>query len=303
MATEVNFYHLTKSSLEDALPRLLVKTLQAGERAVVMLGSAERVDALNTYLWAYDQDSFLPHGSARDGEADRQPVWLTHLDENPNGAAFLFVADRARSERPRRLQALLRAVRRPRRYGGRRQPRALEGLQGGRPHACLLATDRHGRVGKEGVGGRTRPRKPREALSGFQGNCTSRQPYASPKRVGAKYFSFRHLEAEREARSGEEPSRHLKDSCRNSRLLRAESIRETFARAAGSRVASSARWHRVRLRVLRRDQLGRCCSTRICSSAAAPVSLERLTAAEIGCDADIAGATIWAGREVRERPA
>ena len=34
-----------------------------------------------------------------DGEADRQPVWLTHLDENPNGAAFLFVADRARSER------------------------------------------------------------------------------------------------------------------------------------------------------------------------------------------------------------
>ena len=99
MATEVNFYHLTKSSLEDALPRLLVKTLQAGERAVVMLGSPERVDALATHLWTYDQDSFLPHGSARDGEADRQPVWLTHLDENPNGAAFLFVADRARSDR------------------------------------------------------------------------------------------------------------------------------------------------------------------------------------------------------------
>ena len=99
MATEVNFYHLTRSSLEDALPRLLVKTLQAGERAVVMLGSPERVDALNTHLWTYGEDSFLPHGSARDGEADRQPVWLTHLDENPNGAAFLFVADRARSDR------------------------------------------------------------------------------------------------------------------------------------------------------------------------------------------------------------
>jgi DNA polymerase-3 subunit chi len=99
VATEVNFYHLTRSSLEDALPRLLVKTLQAGERAVVMLGSPERVDALTTHLWTYDQGSFLPHGSARDGEADRQPVWLTHLDENPNGAAFLFVADRARSER------------------------------------------------------------------------------------------------------------------------------------------------------------------------------------------------------------
>ena len=99
MATEVNFYHLTKSSLEDALPRLLVKTLQAGERAVVLLGSPERVDALNTHLWTYDRNGFLPHGSARDGEAERQPVWLTHLDENPNSAAFLFVADRAKSDR------------------------------------------------------------------------------------------------------------------------------------------------------------------------------------------------------------
>ena len=99
MATEVNFYHLTRSSLEDTLPRLLTKTLQAGERAVVLLGSPERVDALNTHLCVYDPDGFLPHGAARDGEADRQPIWLTHLDENPNGAGFLFVADRARSGR------------------------------------------------------------------------------------------------------------------------------------------------------------------------------------------------------------
>ncbi len=80
-ATEVNFYHLTRSSLEDTLARLLTKTLQAGERAVVLLGSPERVDALNTHLWTFDPDGFLPHGAARDGEAARQPVWLTHLDE------------------------------------------------------------------------------------------------------------------------------------------------------------------------------------------------------------------------------
>ncbi len=77
----------------------MIKTLQAGERAVVMLGSPERVDALNAHLWAQDPNSFLPHGSARDGEADRQPIWLTHLDENPNGAAFLFLADHAQSGR------------------------------------------------------------------------------------------------------------------------------------------------------------------------------------------------------------
>ena len=99
MATEVSFYHLTVSSLEDALPKLLAKTLQAGERAVVMVGSPERADALNNHLWTFDPASFLPQGAARDGEAERQPIWLTHIDENPNGARFLFLADRARSDR------------------------------------------------------------------------------------------------------------------------------------------------------------------------------------------------------------
>lgn len=82
------------------LPRLLERTLQAGKRAVVLLGSAERVEALNAHLWTYDAGSFLAHGAARDGNADRQPVWLTHVEENPNGAQFLFVADGARTTRP-----------------------------------------------------------------------------------------------------------------------------------------------------------------------------------------------------------
>ncbi len=82
------------------LPRLLERTVQAGKRAVVLLGSAERVEALNAHLWSYDAGSFLAHGSSRDGNAERQPVWLTHVEENPNGAQFLFVADGARAARP-----------------------------------------------------------------------------------------------------------------------------------------------------------------------------------------------------------
>ena len=82
------------------LPRLLERTVQAGKRAVVLLGSAERVEALNAHLWTYDPGSFLAHGSARDGNAERQPVWLTHVEENPNAAQFLFVADGARATRP-----------------------------------------------------------------------------------------------------------------------------------------------------------------------------------------------------------
>jgi len=97
--TDVNFYHLQRSSLEQTLPKLLEKVLQAGKRAVVMARSDERVEALNTLLWTYDPNSFLPHGSKTDGNAPVQPVWLTTLDENPNGAAVLVLTDGAASAR------------------------------------------------------------------------------------------------------------------------------------------------------------------------------------------------------------
>ena len=90
---EVGFYHLTRSGLERALPALLEKVVAGGMRAVVRAGSDERVEALNALLWTYDQDSFLPHGSARDGEAADQPIWLTAGDDNPNRATVLVLTD------------------------------------------------------------------------------------------------------------------------------------------------------------------------------------------------------------------
>jgi DNA polymerase-3 subunit chi len=95
--TEVRFYHLQRMALERALPMLLERTLERGWRAVVLADSDERVQALNGQLWTYGKDSFLPHGTAREGDAELQPVWLTHQDENPNGANVLFLVDGAES--------------------------------------------------------------------------------------------------------------------------------------------------------------------------------------------------------------
>ena len=95
--TDVAFYHLTQSPLEKALPKLLERTLAARKRAVVLAGSKERVEALATVLWTYDPDSWLPHGTAKDGSAEDQPIWLTAADENPNGATYLFLAEGADS--------------------------------------------------------------------------------------------------------------------------------------------------------------------------------------------------------------
>lgn len=96
--TQIGFYHLTRLPLEQALPKLLDKALAAGFRAVVLAGSPERVEALNDRLWTYEPESWLPHGSARDGEAALQPIWLTHVDENPNQATILVMCDGAASE-------------------------------------------------------------------------------------------------------------------------------------------------------------------------------------------------------------
>jgi len=96
--TEIRFYHLTRKSLEQVLPELLEMTLARDMKAVVMAGSPERVEALTQHLWTYKPDSFLPHGNAKDGHAEMQPVWLTADDERPNKAAFLFLTDGASSE-------------------------------------------------------------------------------------------------------------------------------------------------------------------------------------------------------------
>jgi DNA polymerase-3 subunit chi len=50
---------------------------------------------LNAHLWTFDPASFLPHGSARDGNGADQPIYLTAAYENPNGAKLLLLCDGA----------------------------------------------------------------------------------------------------------------------------------------------------------------------------------------------------------------
>ncbi len=92
---EIGFYHLTKTALEPALGQLLTKVLENGKRAVVMASSVERVEALTKSLWTYKTDSFLPHGSAKDGQAEDQPIYLTEKPDVPNGASVLVLVDNA----------------------------------------------------------------------------------------------------------------------------------------------------------------------------------------------------------------
>ena len=77
------------------LPGLLERSLKRGWRAAVQAASDERVAALDTLLWTYRDESFLPHGTARDGRASSQPIYLTAGDDNPNEAQVRFLVDGA----------------------------------------------------------------------------------------------------------------------------------------------------------------------------------------------------------------
>lgn len=105
--TEVWFYHLEQTPLEQALPELLEKTLGRGWRALVRTRTAERTAELDGALWTWRPDSFLPHGLDSEPRAERQPIVLSAGEGNPNGAQALFLIDDAE---PGALDAYSRTV-------------------------------------------------------------------------------------------------------------------------------------------------------------------------------------------------
>jgi len=96
--TEYGFYHLTRSGLDQALPRLLEKAHQSGARVVVRCTAPERLDQLDRLLWTYRNDAFLPHGTKADGRGEHQPIWLTTATDRPNEATILVIVDGATAD-------------------------------------------------------------------------------------------------------------------------------------------------------------------------------------------------------------
>lgn len=104
---DVLFYHLTESTLEEALPPLVEKSLERGWRVGIQTGSEERRDVLDGRLWTFRDEAFLPHGTDREPHAAEQPVLLTTTEANPNGAVIRFLVDGAA---PGALKGYERAV-------------------------------------------------------------------------------------------------------------------------------------------------------------------------------------------------
>lgn len=93
--TDILFYHLTEKRLEDVLPGLLEKCMERGWKVVVQAVTSERVETLDTHLWSWRDEAFLPHGAVRDGTEGLQPIWLTKEQDNPNSANVRFMVEGA----------------------------------------------------------------------------------------------------------------------------------------------------------------------------------------------------------------
>ena len=93
--TRFDFYHLQKTPLEQVLPKLCEKAYSTGKRIKILVGNDERVEFLNSLLWTYSEESFLPHGSKKDGFADQQPIFISSSDDNENNAELLILVDGA----------------------------------------------------------------------------------------------------------------------------------------------------------------------------------------------------------------
>ncbi|MDE3038742.1 MAG: DNA polymerase III subunit chi, partial [Pseudomonadota bacterium] len=67
----------------------------------------EQVDRLNHLLWTYNQGSFLPHGSSKDGHAEVQPIFISTGFDTPNGAKLLAVTDGRMPDKPEAFERIL----------------------------------------------------------------------------------------------------------------------------------------------------------------------------------------------------
>jgi DNA polymerase-3 subunit chi len=90
---QVDFYHLDRSPLERVLPRIAERVVESGGRLLVVCGEEGLADSLDSHLWNYSPDSFLPHGRSGDaGEVD-QPILISTVPNPLNGACNIALAD------------------------------------------------------------------------------------------------------------------------------------------------------------------------------------------------------------------
>jgi DNA polymerase III subunit chi len=89
----VDFYQLSRDPVEQVVPLLARKALQAGQRLLVVSADGEQRAGISRALWSEGGVHFLAHGEASEAHAARQPILLSETCAAPNEARMVVLAD------------------------------------------------------------------------------------------------------------------------------------------------------------------------------------------------------------------
>jgi DNA polymerase-3 subunit chi len=90
---QVDFYHLTVTPLDRALPQIAAKVVETGNRLLIVSARDDQRAGLDRLLWTYQADSFLPHAQQGAGDDAAQPILLAPAVAPDNGARHVALVD------------------------------------------------------------------------------------------------------------------------------------------------------------------------------------------------------------------
>ncbi len=90
---QVDFYHLTVTPVERALPGIAVKVVEGGGRLLIVSAEERQRRQIDASLWTWQAESFLPHAQAGTGDDAIQPVLIAEAVTPANQARFVALID------------------------------------------------------------------------------------------------------------------------------------------------------------------------------------------------------------------
>ncbi|MGS4946734.1 DNA polymerase III subunit chi [Meridianimarinicoccus sp. RP-17] len=91
----LRFYHVTRGSVAETLPKLLGRAFDAGLRVQIRCADADRAEWIDRALWLGPEADFLPHGIAGGPHDGMQPVLIDPAQRLAPGIACLMALDGA----------------------------------------------------------------------------------------------------------------------------------------------------------------------------------------------------------------
>jgi DNA polymerase-3 subunit chi len=89
----LDFYALSKSSLEDTLLKILDKVISSKKRALVFTQSEEKAETLCDYLWSANPNKWFGHGTVQDGNVSEHNIFISHQVNNLNNSDIIILTN------------------------------------------------------------------------------------------------------------------------------------------------------------------------------------------------------------------